>query len=234
MDIAGRPFLGHVLDRVAAARSIHATVVATTVEPADDAIEHFVRAQGAEVYRGSVHDVLDRFQQAATRARADIVVRVTADDPFKDPGVIDDIVSRLLADPELDYASNTLEPSYPDGLDIEVFRARALARAWTEARLPSEREHVTPYIWKQPRLFRLLGVRYPRDLSHLRWTLDYEEDLRFTREVYARLYRGRVFGMDEILALLEREPDLTRINTGIQRNSAYFADVAREQQPPPP
>lgn len=130
------------------------------------------------------------------------------------------------------YVSNTIEPTFPEGIDIEVFSLAGLERAWREARLPSEREHVTPYIWKQPAKFKVANVRHSVDLSHLRWTVDYEEDLVFARAVYARLYRGEVFLMEDILGLLRSQPDLATINQGIERNAGYVASLRKDPAPP--
>jgi spore coat polysaccharide biosynthesis protein SpsF (cytidylyltransferase family) len=116
-------------------------------------------------------------------------------------------------------------------MDIEVFSFRALERAWKEARLPSEREHVTPYIWKNPTRFNIANVRHEVDLSHLRWTLDYEEDLHFAREVYARLSHKGIFLMEDVLALLQTEPELSRINQGIERNVGYKVSLQKETSP---
>jgi spore coat polysaccharide biosynthesis protein SpsF (cytidylyltransferase family) len=229
MPIAGQPLLGHILDRVRASRRVHETLVATTTDPADQAIVEFARAKGCRSYCGSADDVLDRYCQAARQTGADIVVRITADDPFKDPEVIDLIVDALLAEPELDYVSNTLEPTFPEGLDVEAFSRAALERAWEEAKLPSEREHVTTYIWKHPERFRVKNVRHTSDLAQMRWTLDYEADFQFASEIYARLYHGQVFGMKEILALLATEPHLQAINSGVLRNAGYLASLRKEQ-----
>jgi spore coat polysaccharide biosynthesis protein SpsF len=228
-DIAGQPLLAHIIDRVRASTCVQEIVVATTTGPEDDALATLAQKMGTALFRGSAEDVLDRFYQAACLAQAGVVVRITADDPFKDPDVIDLVTGRLLADPTIDYASNTIEPTFPEGLDVETFRFAALERAWREARLPSEREHVTPYLWKHPELFRLINVRHNENLSKLRWTLDYEEDLQFTREIYARLYRGQVFKMGEILRLLRAEPQLTTINTRFQRNAGYQQSLRKEQ-----
>ena len=179
-------------------------------------------------YTGSSDDVLDRFYQAAKRAKADIIVRITADDPFKDPEVLDHIVEYFLAHSELHYASNSIDPTYPEGLDIEVFRFSALEQAWKEAQLPSDREHVTPHIWKNPDRFNVANVKHDIDLSDLRWTLDYKEDLEFVLEVYARLYSRGIFLMSDILALLEANPELAKINEGIARNAGYKASLQKE------
>ncbi len=231
LDLAGAPFLARVVERMRHCQTLDALVLATTTEPSDDPLVELAESLGVSVYRGSVDDVLDRFTQAARQADAALIVRITADDPFKDPQVTDHAVRLWLRQPDLDYVSNTLEPTYPEGLDIEVFTREALERAWREARLPSEREHVTPYIWKHPDRFRLLNFKHERDLSHLRWTVDYPEDLAFAREVYARLYRpGQVFLMEDILRLLEAEPELARINAGIQRNEGYLKSLAQDAQ----
>lgn len=225
LPIADQPLLGHVIDR-AKGKIVDEVLVATTLEPEDDSIIEFCVSKGVHAFRGSAEDVLDRFYQAALASKAELVVRITADDPFKDPAVIDRITDIVRSDESLDYASNTLEPTFPEGLDIEVFRFRALERAWREARLPSEREHVTPYIWKQPTVFRLKNVNHSVNLSHLRWTIDYPEDLQFAREVYKRLYSGQVFGIDDILKLLSREPELSGLNAGFTRNAGYVRSVA--------
>ncbi len=227
-DISGKPLIGHVIERTRASRTVAAIVLATTTEEIDKPLLEVAKQYGAIAYAGSANDVLDRYYQAAVLSKADVIVRVTADDPFKDPQVIDRVVNHLLDHAGLDYASNTIEPTYPEGLDIEVFTFKALQRAWNEARLTSEREHVTPYIWKNPDKFNIFNVRYERDLSALRWTLDYEEDLRFTREIYARLYHGQIFLMDEILALLTREPQLLEINQGKVRNAGYLLSLQQD------
>jgi spore coat polysaccharide biosynthesis protein SpsF len=228
-SISGQPLLGHIIDRVRACTLIDSVMVATTTLEEDSVLAKFAVSKGASVYRGSSHDVLDRYYQAALQAGAACVVRITADDPFKDPDVIACIVSALKAEQAVDYSSNTLDPTYPEGLDAEAFTFFALQRTWREAHLSSEREHVTPYIWSHPELFRITQVRHDRDLSHMRWTLDYPEDLQFTREVYSRLYSGQVFRMGEILTLLEKEPRLSQINTGFVRNAGYKKSIQAEQ-----
>ena len=220
-DISGKPLLAHIIGRVKSSHTVDDIVVATTTDSEDRVILSLATEYDAKTYAGSSDDVLDRYYQAARETEAGLIVRVTADDPFKDPEVLDKIASYAISHPDLDYVSNTLEPTYPEGLDIEVFTFEALGRAWREAGLSSEREHVTPYIWKNSNRFKLANVRHHTDLSHLRWTLDYEEDLRFTREVYVRLSGKGVFLMQDILDVLQAEPSLADINQGIQRNAGY-------------
>ena len=228
-DVHGKPLLAHVIERVNASQAIRSIMIATTTQPIDLQISAMATQCGVGSYAGSVSDVLDRYYQVGMLVSADVIVRITADDPFKDPQVIDKVVRYFLDHPGLDYASNTIEPSYPEGLDVEVFSFGALQRAWREAKLPSEREHVTPYVWENPNEFNVANIKHHEDLSHLRWTIDYEEDLRFAREVYARLHHGQVFLMEEILALLRQEPELERINEGVQRNEGYLRTLKREK-----
>ena len=129
----------------------------------------------------------------------------------------------------IDYASNTQPPTFPDGLDTEVFSSAALERAWREARLTSEREHVTPYIWKQPDTFRVANVTHEPNLSALRWTVDTAADLEFVRAVYGRLAASaETAGMDDVLGLLRRHPELAALNRGIARNEGYATSVRVE------
>ncbi len=230
IDIQGKPLLEHVIERLRDSRFIDQIIIATTGNEGDRAIIEFAQSNGLSYYVGSEDDVLDRFYQAAKKFCTDTIVRITPDDPFKDTEVIDKVIGYYLENKDkLDYVSNTIKPTYPEGLDVEVFSFEALEKVWQEARKASEREHVTPYIWNNPELFRLANVESDEDLSHLRWTIDYEEDLRFVREVYARLYHGQVFFMRDILALLRAEPELAQINQGVVRNEGYLKSLERER-----
>jgi glutamate-1-semialdehyde aminotransferase/spore coat polysaccharide biosynthesis protein SpsF (cytidylyltransferase family) len=232
--ILDKPMLQHVVERVRRARTVDKVVVATTDRPADDAVEAFCRAHRIDVFRGSEEDVLDRFYRASSAFGADIVVRITADCPLIDPIVMDKVVIRALAGDHVDYVTNRLRYTYPDGLDVETVSFTALEKAWKEARLPADREHVTSYI-RNPERFRMASVENETDLSprNLRWTVDEPSDLQFVRSVYQRLGgNGNRFGLPEVLALLDREPDLARINAGGVRNEGFYRSLAREEALP--
>jgi glutamate-1-semialdehyde 2,1-aminomutase len=222
-DVGGRPLLARVVERARRARRLDAVMVATTTAAADDAVAAWCAGAGVPCFRGSEEDVLDRYVGAAREADADVVVRLTADCPLLDPAVVDEVVAAYHSEP-CDYATNVLEPTYPDGLDTEVFSRAALERAAAEARLPSEREHVTPYIRNHPAQFRLRSVRGECDLSALRWTVDDPRDLELVRAVYARLGDAE-FGMSDVLALLDEQPELGAVNAGIERNEGYRRSV---------
>jgi len=230
MRLAGIPVLTHVIDRVAACRSVDRVIVATTLCRKDLPVVRLCAAKGVSVFCGSENDVLDRYYQVARLLKPRHVVRITADCPMLDPEVIDLVVASHLAG-RADYTSNTLTPSYPDGEDVEVMRSEALERAWCSARWSSEREHVTAYLRKHPRAFRLQGLTSGRDLSSCRWTLDEPEDLRFLTAVFAALHRrSHVFGIPEILRLLARRPELSRINSHISRNEGYRKSLVHDRR----
>jgi glutamate-1-semialdehyde 2,1-aminomutase/spore coat polysaccharide biosynthesis protein SpsF len=226
--------LWHVVNRVRATRSVDKVIVATSNKSSDDAVAEFCVQNDIEFFRGHETDVLDRFYQAARHFNADVVVRITADCPLIDPQVVDRVVNTYLGG-EYDYVTNTLRYTYPDGMDVEVFSFAALEKAWREARLPAEREHVTPYLRASGR-FRVLNVENEADLSkrNLRWTVDEPADLEFVRAIYARLGgHKQPFGLSDILELLDKEPDLMQINSAIIRNEGYYKSLASEPPIPP-
>ncbi len=228
-DISGKPMLWHIIERLKKARLIDKIIIATTEREADKPILKLAEDSGAAGYAGDEADVLDRYYQAATKYGAAAVVRITADCPLIDPGVTDKVIQRYLKG-DCDYTANTLEWTYPDGLAVEVFSYAALETAWQEARWASEREHVTPYIKKNPDKFRLVNVGSKVNLSHLRWSVDRKEDLEFVRQVYKYLYQeGQIFYMADILELLGKHPELTRINRGIPSDEGYAKSLKEDR-----
>jgi spore coat polysaccharide biosynthesis protein SpsF (cytidylyltransferase family) len=233
LDLAGRPMLAHVLDRAAAVPGVDQVVLATTASPEDDVLAAVAHEAGAACVRGSIEDVLDRFRDVLGAHPADVVVRLTGDCPLLDPAVSGLVVAEYLRRArEVDYVSNVHPSTYPDGLDTEVIGAAALEEAWREARRASDREHVTPFLWRQPERFRLANVAHAEDLSSLRWTVDDARDLDFARAVYRVLSPdgGRIFGMMELLDVLRAHPDVSSLNAGTRRNEGFerarLADVA--------
>lgn len=202
--------LEHMIGRVRLSRKLDAVWVATTVNPADDPVAALCRRLGVEVFRGDEHDVLGRYRDAAEKAGADPVVRLTADCPLIDPALIDRVLSMFL-DGGYDYVSNAVKRTYPDGLDVEVFSRAALERAHREATQPAQREHVTLYLQTAGR-FNVGHVCYDADFSHIRWTVDAEADLDVVRRLVAGLPAG--FGWQQALALATRFPDLLGVPPG--------------------
>lgn len=228
MPLAGRPMLEREIERVRRASRVDRVVVATSTEASDDKIAALCEEIGTLCFRGSLDDVLDRFYNAALGHAPDAVVRITGDCPLIDPDVIDKAVGIFLAR-TTDYVSNALAPTYPDGLDVEVVRTTALEAAWREAKLPSEREHVTPFIWKQPDRFRAVSMQQENDLSGLRWTVDTAADYEFVSRVYDALYPAkRAFTTADVLALLDEKPELAHINGQSRRNEGYAKSLAAD------
>ena len=227
--ILGVPMLARQIERVRRAKLIDNLVVATSDDESDNDIACLCHSIGVDVHRGSLLDVLDRMTQAARFYEADWIVRLTGDCPLTDPGVIDAAIEMAVAG-EYDYVSNALEPTYPDGVDVEVLRAPVLECAWKEAKLASEREHVTPFIYKRPCRFRIGQLKAMDDSSHLRLTVDEPRDFELVSEIYERLYPcDPAFSLDDVLELMRREPELAARNAGYVRNEGYLKSIGNEK-----
>lgn len=223
--IGSKPMIEHTLDRVSLVHDIDQCIVATTDSNKDDELVKWCTEQNVAVFRGSESDVLDRYYKCALASNAEMIVRITADDPFKDPKVITQAIQILRQNSILDYCSNTLVPTYPEGLDVEVFTFSALERCYHNALLPSEREHVTPYIWKNQNLFQTANFCYKRDLSTLRLTVDEKKDLALAVELNKIFGEETMFGVEDIAELYQRAPSLFDMNRGVQRNHGYILSL---------
>ncbi|HMA05159.1 MAG TPA: glycosyltransferase family protein [Methanomicrobiales archaeon] len=232
MDLCGKPVLWHVVQRTQAAQRVHRVLVATTRRAEDDAIKELCREWGTPVYRGPAEDVLARYHGAVRYldrqgVPVDLIVRITADCPLMDPAVIDRGV-REAEEKNPDYISNVDPPTFPDGLDVEVFTRQVLEITHSEARLPSDREHVTPFMRRSGR-FKTVNFRAVTDLSHLRWTLDTREDYLFIREVYRHLFpQKNLFALEDVVRLLADHPELSGINSHLKRNEGYRLSLEKD------
>lgn len=219
--IAGRPMLAYQLERLRRSRRTDRIVVASTVNASDDPIVALCASEGVEYTRGSENDVLSRYAEAAARFDAATVVRLTSDCPLLDPQLIDAAIAAYAdGDERPDYLSNMIAPTWPYGMAVEVFSARALAEAQAEARDAAEREHVTPFIYWRPGRYRLKSLTRQPDLSHHRWTVDTPEDFELVRRIVETLYpRKPEFAMADVLALLAEHPDWQEINRHVAQKS---------------
>ena len=216
--ILGRPMLMRQLERVGRAQCFDKLLVATSSSPSDDAIARLCADHAITCFRGALHDVLDRFVQAARPHSPEHLVRLTADCPLADPDVIDRVVEHHLSG-GFDYTSNTRARTFQHGLDAEVCRYACLEQAWREATTPFEREHVTPYLWGSGH-FRVGQLCQDRDRSYLRWTVDFAEDLELVRPIYAALYPSdRAFTTADVMRLLDERPELTVLNAARRRSA---------------
>ena len=221
IKIEGKTVINHVIDRVSKSNNVDKVIVATTLSEGDLELVKEVSSLGHLVFCGSENDVLDRFYQVAKVYKPSHIVRITADCPVIDPKVIDLVISQHL-ESNADYTSNTLEAPYPDGQDVEIFSFEALTKAWKEAKLASEREHVTPFIKLDESAFSINKVLSNDDLSNMRWTLDEKEDLELITIIFKELYsEDKLFSMEDILGLYEQNENLKNINKMHLREEGY-------------
>jgi len=232
-DICGSPMLEWVTVRAQMASNVGQVVVATTEKDEDDPIEEFCINRGIACFRGAEFDVLDRFYRAAENYDADIIVRLTADCPLVDPGLIDDVIEKLL-ESGADFVANRLPPpfrrTYPIGLDVEAARFEALKTAWEKAEKPYEREHVLPYIYDPGNSFQVEVLDAGKDLGSLRWTVDTELDLAFVRGVTRELNCSFNFSWEDVLDVLDSHPDLEKINLNVPHKSLNDVDQRLEDR----
>ena len=220
LPLGGTTVLGCVVDRLRAGKELHDIVIATSIDPSDDAVVREAQRLDVRISRGPLSDVLGRYAEAMHAVDADPVVRITADCPLIDGTLIDTMLASYRLQP-CDYFSNTLERTFPRGLDTEIVAARALEVARTEADRPYEREHVTPFLYGHPERFALRSyvAADGSNRSDLRWTLDTPDDYRFLQCVYETVVhvRPRDVTTQSVLDALERDPALRGINATVRQ-----------------
>lgn len=221
-DIDGKPLLWHVVSRLKYAEMIDDIIIATTVNPKDDKIEEWCRAESVKCFRGSEEDVLHRYYCASECFSSDVIVRVTADDPFKEPKVIDMVIRKLI-DEKLDFVTNNFPPSFPEGLDCEAFTFEVLELMEKTTQDSFEREHVTQYVYHNPNKFKIGNVESETQLSFYRWTIDNYEDYKMVKTIYLNRKEGSegILLMEEILDILKKNPDISAINSQVKRSAMY-------------
>lgn len=228
--VYGKSILQHVVTRVKAVKSIDEIVIATTKNLEDKLIENEANKLGIKCYCGSETNVLQRYYEAAKQSQADVIIRITSDCPLIDPLVISNMVSEFEnQSPNIDYLSNTLQRTFPRGLDVEIFTRNALERCYNYAKEDFELEHVTPYIYNNPNIFRIFNYKNDRDYSMYRITIDTEKDFRLYFEIYDNLYDGsNMFYLNDIISFLESNPEIAFSNHDIktmQFNNQEFKGV---------
>lgn len=221
-EIDGKPLLWHVVDRLKYAKMIDDIIIATTTNLQDDAIKTWCQKEHVKYFRGSEQDVLNRYYSASVTYPSDVVLRVTADDPFKEPDVIDKVIKKLL-DERLDLVTNNFPPSFPEGLDCEAFTFDVLKTMEKLAQDSFEREHVTQYVYHNPEKFKIGNIVSEQQLSSYRWTIDNQEDYDMVKMVYAKRKKSKngILLMDEILDIIKRNPEIARINLQVKRSAMY-------------
>ena len=230
--IYARPMLGYMAERVSSASEVDDYVIATSVEVSDDPIEEFCINNDIPVFRGNLHDVLDRFYRASEITDAGIIIRLTGDCPLVDPNIINTMV-RMFKKNSYDYLANTAPPegiTFPEGMDIEIFTKEALKKAWNEAEKPSEREHVTFYFWKNKNLFSTFRYDLEENYSDYRLTVDYPEDFEVVEKIIQHFHNSTLqFNMDEIVTFLVENPEITDLNKNIESFSGWKDSLEKDK-----
>ena len=221
------PIVFHVINQLRNCKLIDEIVVATTNLPEDDELAKFVKDMGIFLFRGSSHDVLDRYYQCAKKFSFSDIVRITSDNPLIDPTIVDSVIRKYLEGP-YDYVTNSFPRTFPQGTETEVFSFSILENVWKNAKKPSEREHVTPYIYNNPGKFKIQNVIYSENLSHLRWTVDNESDFSLVQILLKKIKKRPVL-MKDILNLFERDPNLKKINENYVLNEGYLKSLKDEK-----
>lgn len=222
LNLCGKTVLAKVIERVKRSKLVNKIVVATTINNEDDAIKLECDKLNVSCVRGSQNDVLDRFNMVANASDAIHIVRITCDCPLIDPEIIDMVIEKHLAEKN-DLTTNSLSETFPDGLDCEVIERNVLFDAWKNAKLKSDREHVTTFIKNNPIKYQIGELKSDVNYYHKRWTLDQKEDYEFIKAVYEKL--GDNFSWIDVLRLLERHPELEKINNFIRRNEGYYISL---------
>ena len=217
--ILGKPMLSFLLERLSHVRLADSLVVATSELDQDQPIADFCAKNNIRCSRGSENDVLARFKKAADESKATAIVRVSGDCPLMDPTIVDAVIQRYKdLSPDIDYVSNTLERTFPRGMDVEIFSKSALDTCFTDAKNWEEREHVTPYIYRNPKLFRIENLRAKEDHSDLRLTVDTSQDFQLISLLLETLYpKNPQFSLEDILKQLHKHPEWISINADIKQ-----------------
>lgn len=220
-DICGKPLIYHIVKRLQSSQNLSDIIIATTENALDDEIYSWAINNRIKCFRGNEQNVLDRFYSTATIFGVENIVRITADDPFKDPAMLDEMVEIFL-ETGVDLLTNNYPPSFPEGMDIEIFSFKALSIANNNASANFQKEHVTQYFYQNENNFTIKNFEQSFDTSFLRWTIDTQTDLEMVREVYKYLFKeNEVFGLNDIYKLLEIKPYIALMNQAEKRSFMY-------------
>jgi len=235
VDLAGKTMLERVVERVKKVEQLDSIIIATTTDSADDPIAVEAERINVEAFRGHPTDVLDRYYSAVQAHNADAVLRITADCPLLDPDIANQVIEKFL-ETNTDYCSNIRPPTFPDGLDVELISKQALETCWQDAKLDSDREHVTTYIRRtQPDLFEKANVENAIDYSGMRWTIDEPQDLDFIQALLPELETERKTdtSFKRVLEVLRDRPEIANLNSSITRNEGWRNSLATDGQREP-
>ena len=224
---SGKPLLYYVINQLRYCSKVKNLVIATTTNQEDDEIEKFANNNSVNVFRGKEKDVLDRYFQCAKKYSFSTIVIITADCPLIDPQIVDKVIEQFFSE-NYDFATNTLTRTFPIGTDVEVFSFSALNKAWENAQLPSEREHVTPYLHNKEN-FKIINVENDKNISNLRLTVDRIEDFELIKQILNNISINPIH-LEDVLELFSRKPELIEINKHINHNEGFNKSLEEDKE----
>lgn len=206
---------------------LNGIILATTKMTSDDDLIEIAKREKIPFFRGESEDVLKRFYDCATYFSVSTIVRITGDNPLIDPTFVDDAI-KIFNSNNFDFVSNCLERTFPYGTEVEIFSFSALKRAMKLAKKKSEREHVTPFFFNNPEKFKIFNIRNSQNLSHLRWTVDHENDFKLVQKIINKILKRPILTSD-IVNLFNKEPELFLINKGNIPDEGYFLSLQNDK-----
>jgi len=222
----GITVLESLLNQLNYSKLLNDKIIATTSNSEDDVIVNFCKSKEIKCFRGSQDDVLDRYYNCAKKFSINTIIRITSDCPLMDPQVIDDVIDFYLKN-SYDYVNNFYKRTYPYGNDVEIFSIKVLEKVWEKATKPSEREHVTPYIYNNPGEFSLGWIENKENLSEFHWTIDRREDLIFVQNIFKKISKRPIL-MKDIIDVIKDDPSLLEINKNTNPNEGYLKSIKEE------
>jgi spore coat polysaccharide biosynthesis protein SpsF len=226
--IEKKPMIWHIINRLQDVKGIDNIVLVTTKKKQDQVLEKIIEEFNIDIFKGDTTNVLKRFYDCAIIHSSDIIIRITADCPLIDPNIINKMKTIFLKS-DYDYMTNTLPPTFPDGLDVEIMSFKTLEMNFRKAKKKSELEHVTPYIRNNPKKFKIYNYKNKKDNSHLRWTVDEISDLKVIRRIYKIMNPKLKFTTNSILRIFKENPSIAKSNEHIKRNEGYFKSLKLDQ-----
>jgi len=220
--------LSYVIRQLKHSKFLDDIVVATTSLKRDEVIVDFLENEGIKYFCGDEENVLDRYYQCAKKFSVSEIVRIPSDKPLIDPDIVDKCIQIFLSK-KYDYVTTFLEPSFPYGTEVEIFSFDALEKTWKNAKLPSEHENVTPYIYNNKDKFQIYNVKNSIDLSHLRWVVDRAEDLELVRQLVSKIDKDPIL-MQDILEVFKSDPKLAEINSNVRHDEGYQKSLKKDQE----
>ena len=219
--------LDFVINQLLHSKTIEKIVIATTNLKEDDVIENHVKNLKVDCFRGDPNDVLDRYYQCAKKYSFKTIVRITCDCPLLDPNIVDLVVDKY-KNQKCDFATNTIHRTFPYGTEVEVFSFETLEKTWKNAKMPFEREHVTPFIRDPQNGFKLTNTEHQKDLSHLRYTVDRVEDLKLVKEIVKNILTRPIL-IQNILDLYKNKPEIFEINKNV-KHDGHLSSLKKDEQ----